>query len=236
MMIYMTNINKKDCEIEADIVRSTADTYTTLVHVFDKKTKEPVTNGEVVITSKKGEKGTGQLSDNGQTRIESDITRKDYKLSVTFNENDEYYGKTVKINFQKQYLFFKSLAYLWLGILGFVIIVFYLIIMTTILTSYYPQSELTTTLQMIIPYISHVGEYNVFNTNMLFFYITRILTWIVIISLVIGGVYASTHNTNYQNIINKNVRNHFVMYHYVKILIVLLVVLSILCFIVANFL
>jgi len=33
MMIYMTNINKKDCEIEADIVRSTADTYTKVVNV-----------------------------------------------------------------------------------------------------------------------------------------------------------------------------------------------------------
>lgn len=232
----MTNVNKKDCEIEADIVRSTADTYTTLVHVFDKKTKEPVTDGEVVITSKKGEKGSGHLSDNGQTRIESDITRKDYKLSVTFNENEEYNGKTVKINFQKQYLFFKSLTYLWLGILGFVIFVFYLIILTSILTTYYPQSELTTTLQVIIPYFSNVGSYHIFKSNMLFFYITRILTWIVIISLVIGGVYASTHNSNYQNIINKNVRNHFVMYHYAKILMGLLVVLSILCFIVANFL
>ena len=232
----MTNINKKDCEIEADIVRSTADTYTTLVHVFDKKTKEPITNGEVVITSKKGIKGSGQLSSNGQTRIESDITSKDYKLSVTFDGNEEYNSQTTKINFQRQYLFFKSLTYLWLGILGFVILVIYLIIMTSLLTNYYPQAPLTTSLQMIIPYFSKLGSLEVFNSNMIFFYITRVITWIVIVSLVVGGVYASTHNTNYQNIINKNVRNHFVMYHYAKILMILIVVLSVLCFIVVNFL
>ena len=225
-MIHMTNISKRDCEITADIIHSTAHTYTTLVRVFDKVTKYPVTNGTVSITSKKGEKGVGQLSDDGTTTIKSDITRKDYKLTVQFHETDEYNASSTKINFKKQYMFFKSMAYIWLSIIGVLLVIMYLIGLNSLLTGYYPHAEITSMIHSVLPYFSIENSQIVFNSTIVFYYLTRVITWILIITFVMAGVYASTHNTNYQNIINKTVKNHFVIYHYLKLLVLALVVLT----------
>lgn len=223
----MTNINKKDCDITADIIRSTNNTYTILTKVFDKETKEPVPCGNVTITSKKGEKGTGKIKKSGKSRIVCPITRKDYKLSIMYEENDNYNSQKTEINFQKQYLFFKSMTYMWLAIIALSIVLLYITILNTMMVQTFPDSVLTKTIHDIIPYFSSVGNTYTFQSTIFYHYLIRIITWVLIISFVISGVYASMHNSNYQNIINKNVRNHFIFTNYIKLLIAILVALTI---------
>ncbi|MGN1322110.1 MAG: hypothetical protein ACI4VJ_05965 [Methanosphaera sp.] len=232
-----TSHNKIKTQTKAEITDSDTHMFTVHVTVTEQGTGKPVTKGKVTIKSKKGKIiGTGKIKE-GTADITASITNKNYKLTIIYEGTEHTYDESVtKIDFQKEYLFYKTSSYLWIAIIAALIIIVYTIGLYTLLITAYPQSQLAHTLSSIIPYVA------VSNTTMQHFYLANlhylqffvnILIWILIISFITAGVYATQFNSNFHNIIRKNVTNHSIFQHFFGLIIVILMIITIITVIIA---
>lgn len=224
----MTDLIKT--KAEAYIVDSNTKRYTINVKVTEKYTNKPVKKGKVVITTKKGRLiGEAEVSENGIAEVTSAITKKDYNLIITYDANYKYAECTTKLKFKKQYMFYKTSAYLW-ALLGIAIIV---LIYITILNTYFLSS-----ISSVINTIAQSSLYldpsttivlsSIFKTNLnIIGTIVNILIWILIISFIIAGIYAREVNPKYHTIIRKNVTNHDLFKNYIPIIILILIFVTI---------
>ncbi|WP_455645469.1 hypothetical protein [Methanosphaera sp.] len=216
---------------KAEITNSDTKMYTVSVKVTEKKTKEPVTKGKVVLTTKKGKKvvGTGKIK-NGTTDIVVSISSKDYKLRVNYEGTEHTYAPSeTKIDFKSEYLFYKTSFYIWTAIVGVLIVLVYIIGLNTIMISSNPQSLVSLLGSHFLPYVnmnsSVVTEYYLENAHYLSFLI-KILVWVLIISFVAAGIYAVQFNSNLHNIIRKNVTNHSLFQNFVSIMVIILIAIT----------
>lgn len=226
------NNEKIKTKINAKITHSNTKRYTVSVKVTRKDNNKPVEKGKVVITAKKGRViGKAELDENGEAEITSAITKKDYKLKVVYEGTAHTYDESkTKINFKKQYMFYKTSSYLWVCLLIALIAILYTIFLNEFLLD--STLMIVNTIAPNVAYIdpeSCVMLSSIFKNNMHYIgTIFNILVWILIISFIIAGVYAKeVKNPNYHNIIRKNVTNHDMFKNFLPIVVLVLVIITV---------
>ncbi|PAV06610.1 hypothetical protein [Methanosphaera cuniculi] len=216
-------------QLEANIVESNTKRYTVQVKVTEKGTNKPVKKGKVVITTKKGRLIGKSKVEDGIAEVTSSITKKDYNLIITYEENHKYTESTTKLKFKKQYMFYKTSAYLWASIAIAIIVLIYVTILNTYFLS--SISSVINTIAQNSLYLEPTTTIilsSIFKTNMnVIGVIINLLIWILIISFIIAGVYARDVNPKYHSIIRKNVTNHDLFKHFIPIVILILIFITI---------
>lgn len=205
-----TGTEKIKTSIDAEITDSNTKMYTVSVKVTEAETGAPVLKGKVIITSKNGKLvGSGKISRDGTIIITPSISRKDYLLTVTYEGTSKKYAESkTKIDFKKEYLFYKTSFYLWTGIVGIIIVMLYSIALNSYIVNTSP-AEVVSFTQKFLPYINTEPMTSSILMNMGYIpLLLRIMVWILIISFIVAGVYATQFNINLHNIIRKNVTNH----------------------------
>lgn len=226
-----TETEKIKTKIDAEIISSDTKMYTVSVKVTETKTDAPVLKGKVIITSKKGKiVGSGKISKDGTTTITPSISRKDYLLTVTYEGTLKKYAESkTKIDFQKEYLFYKTSFYLWTGIIGIIIVILYIIALNSYIVTTNPASILASFTQKFLPYITTGSMTTSILMNTEYIQLSlNILVWILIISFIVAGVYATQFNPNLHNIIRKNVTNHSLFQNFFIYIVEILMVITIL--------
>lgn len=211
-----TENEKIKTKIDAEIVNSNTKMYTVSVKVTEAQTNAPVLKGKVIVTSKKGKiVGSGKISKDGTATITSSISRKDYILTVHYEGTKKYDESKTKIDFQSEYLFYKTSFYLWTAIIGAIIIMLYIIMLNSYIVTTTPTSILGIFTRQFLPYLSlePVTSLILMNTDFIQILI-NVLVWVLIISFIVASVYATQFNPNLHNIIRKNVTNHSLFHNF----------------------
>lgn len=224
------NTNKIKTKVDAEIISSDTHMFTVAIKVTEKDSNKPVTKGKIEIMSKKGKViGTGKISKEGTVQITSSITKKNYVLTIHYEGSQHTYDESkTKINFKKEYMFYKTSFYLWLAIISVLIGVIYIIALNSLIISQAPNSILSQFGYNFLPYITMSNETaHAYLANLHYVHLfINILVWVLIVSFVVASVYAAQFNSNFHNIIRKNVTNHSIFQHYFSYIITALLIIT----------